>query len=92
MRPIDADELMKKFPCTSKCRNCGQDKDGILPCDIKDTIKETPTIGDKTDKDCEVGVSFDFTEDMDVDFFKVRFTKTGMTVIYKKLVSYKEGE
>lgn len=44
MRLIDADALMAQFPCTCGCKNCGQMKDGILPCDIKDKIKEAPTI------------------------------------------------
>ena len=44
MRLIDADALMEQFPCTCGCKNCGQGKDGILPCDIKDKIKATPTV------------------------------------------------
>ena len=44
MRLIDADALLAQFPCTCGCMNCGQMKDGILPCDIKDKIKEAPTI------------------------------------------------
>ena len=45
MRLIDADALMKEFPCTCACKNCGLDKDGVLPCDIKDKIKSAPTVG-----------------------------------------------
>lgn len=44
MRLIDADALMKEFPCTCGCKHCGQGKDGFLPCDIKDKIKAAPTI------------------------------------------------
>ena len=44
-RWIDADELMKQFPCTTSCKKCGLGKDGFLPCDIKDKIKEAPTVG-----------------------------------------------
>lgn len=46
MRLIDADALMAQFPCTCECKHCGEDKDGILPCDIKDKIKAAPTIID----------------------------------------------
>ena len=54
MRLIDADALMAQFPCTCGCKNCGQMKDGILPCDIKDKIKETPTIIDCGEIDHDV--------------------------------------
>ena len=53
MRLIDADALMAQFPCTCGCRNCGQGKDGILPCDIKDKIKEAPTVIDCGEMDHE---------------------------------------
>ena len=44
MRPIDADALMEQFPCTTRCKKCDLSKDGFLPCDIKDKIKEAPTV------------------------------------------------
>ena len=53
MRLIDADALMKEFPCTCKCKHCGQGKDGFLPCDIKDKIKEAPTVIDCGEMDHE---------------------------------------
>ena len=53
MRLIDADALMAQFPCTCGCKNCGQMKDGILPCDIKDKIKEAPTVIDCGEMDHE---------------------------------------
>ena len=53
MRLIDADALMAQFPCGCGCKNCGQMKDGILPCDIKDKIKEAPTVIDCGEMDHE---------------------------------------
>ena len=44
MRLIDADALMEQFPCTTRCKKCDLSKDGFLPCDIKDKIKEAPTV------------------------------------------------
>ena len=43
-RWIDADELMKQFPCTTNCRECCLGIHGKLPCDVKDTIKDAPTV------------------------------------------------
>ena len=53
MRLIDADALMAQFPCTCGCKKCGLWRDGILPCDIKDKIKEAPTIIDCGEMDHE---------------------------------------
>ena len=54
-----------------------------VPCSWID-----PEAGIKEYVEDRVGFAFDFVEDMDIDFFKVHFTKTNKTVIYEKLVSF----
>ena len=93
-RLIDANELRKNMEkhCEwcKRCLSLYADLKGRCElCPMSQVFSWIdPEAGIKEYVEDRVGFAFDFVEDMDIDFFKVHFTKTNKTVIYEKLVSF----